>query len=83
MAPELAGGVRDVSPPSDVFALGLIAHEMLFGRAAFAEPPLLARLAGRAIAPAATDGLDPILARCLAIDPAARPTADEVAAALR
>ena len=82
MAPELADGVRDVRPPSDVFALGLIAHEMLVGKPAFAEPPLLVRLAGRTVDAAPTDGLDDIVARCLALDPATRPTASELAAAL-
>jgi hypothetical protein len=80
MAPELASGVGDAQPSSDVFAFGLIAHELLAGRAAFAEPPLLARLAGRAIAEITCQ--PPIVARCLALEPAARPTAAELAAAL-
>ncbi|MGE5181235.1 MAG: protein kinase domain-containing protein, partial [Acidobacteriota bacterium] len=82
MAPELAGGVHDIQPSSDVFAFGLIAYELLAGKPAFAVPPLVARMEGRAIAEPALDGVDPIVARCLALDPAARPTAAEAAEAL-
>ena len=53
------------------------------GRAAFAAPPLLAALEGKAIDPPQLDGLEPIVARCLDLDPAARPTAADVGAALR
>jgi hypothetical protein len=80
MAPELASGVGDAQPSSDIFAFGLVAHEMIFGSSAFSEPPLLARLAGREIVVPACE--PPIVARCLALDPAARPTAAELAAAL-
>jgi hypothetical protein len=82
MAPELAGGVRDVRTPSDVFAFGLIAHELIVGRAAFADPPLLARMAGRPITRPSFAGFDPLLARCLDLDPEARPSAAELADAL-
>jgi serine/threonine-protein kinase len=78
MAPELSGGVRDVQPPSDVFAFGLIAHEMIFGISAFAEPPLVAKLSGRAITPTPVKGIEPILARCLDLDPTKRPSASEL-----
>ena len=62
-----------------MFAFGLIAYELLVGRAAFAEAPLVARLHGRPIqmidpAPA----LDAFIARCLDLDPAKRPTALEL-----
>jgi len=77
MAPELASGVGNAQPSSDIFAFGLIAHEMMAGRPAFGEPPLLARLAGRAIVEPTCE--PPIIARCLALDPAARPTAAELA----
>jgi hypothetical protein len=76
MAPELASGVQHVAPSSDVFALGMIAHELLTGRAAFAEPPVVARMNGHAIV-AVTTG-DPIVLRCLDLDPARRPSADEL-----
>jgi hypothetical protein len=81
MAPELAAGVQDATTASDVFALGVIAYEMLSGRAPFAEAPVMARMHGRAIVPPAADGIDPIVLRCLDLDPARRPPASEVAAA--
>jgi Protein kinase domain len=77
MAPELAGGVRDPAPASDIFALGVIGYELLSGRAPFAEAPIFARVFA---APAA---VDPIIDRCLDADPAKRPSAGDVVAALR
>jgi hypothetical protein len=77
MAPELAAGVHDIKSASDVFAFGLIAHELVTGRAAFAEPPLVARLHGRPIELA--PGTDAMIARCLDLDPQKRPSADELA----
>jgi len=80
MAPELASGVQHVKPSSDVFAFGMIAYELTTGRPAYTEPPVIARLHGHPIGePAASD---PLFARCLALDPANRPTAAEIAAAL-
>jgi serine/threonine-protein kinase len=81
MAPELAAGVDDATPASDVFALGVIAYEMLCGRAPFAEAPVMSRMHGRAIVPPPADGIDPIVLRCLDLDPARRPPASELAAA--
>lgn len=81
MAPELAKGVQDVEPASDVFAYGLIAYEMLVGHAAFGEPPVATRMRGGEIIAPSCDGLDPIVARCLALDPARRPRADELVVA--
>jgi serine/threonine-protein kinase len=82
MAPELAAGTSNAAPSSDVFGFGVIAHELLTGRSAFAEPPLVARLHGRPIV--ATPGeLDPVLLHCLDLDPAKRPTAEELGTALR
>ena len=81
MAPELAMGVQDVEPASDIFAYGLIAYEMLVGRPAFGEPPLATRLRGGEIILPSCDGLDPIVARCLSLDPARRPKADELVVA--
>jgi hypothetical protein len=81
MAPELAAGAQDATTASDVFALGVIAYEMLSGRAPFAEPPVMSRMHGRTIAAPVADGIDPIVLRCLEIDPARRPPASELAAA--
>ncbi len=81
MAPELADGVQDVRPASDIFAFGVIAHELVTGRPAFIEPPVIARLHGRPIeSPSMSDLL---FARCLDSEPANRPTAAELASALQ
>jgi hypothetical protein len=83
LAPELASGVREAPPSSDVFAFGVLAYEMLSGRAAFAVAPVLDRLAGRAIAtpdPIAGPHGEIVL-RCLALAPDGRPTARELVTA--
>jgi len=85
MAPELAAGAREARAAADVFAFGVMAYEMLCGRPPFAEPPLLTSLAGKPITPAPplrVDGLDgsyaALINRCLAADPAARPSATDL-----
>ncbi|HUJ57176.1 MAG TPA: serine/threonine-protein kinase [Kofleriaceae bacterium] len=82
LAPELASGVRDVRPSADVFAFGIIAYELLTGGKPFAEPPVLARLDNRAIVPPALEPLPDaqreLIARCLDLDPARRPSASEL-----
>ncbi len=91
MAPELAAGRAHVSPAADLFAFGIIAYGLLGGRMPFRRPPLLDMLHG--ISPPRpppvgelVPGLDPQVAalidRCLALDPAARPTARDMSLAL-
>jgi serine/threonine protein kinase len=91
MAPELAAGVKFAKPSADIFSLGVIGYELLTGSSPFPEPPALMRLAGRTAPPpeplrTACPKLPPLAAsiieRCLARDPADRPTAREVADAL-
>ncbi|WP_438007367.1 protein kinase [Sorangium sp. So ce321] len=71
-APEQLAG-DDACPASDVYALGVILHEMFTGRLP-AEPPAPRR--------ALPDNIGSIVRRCLAPRPALRPTAAEVEAAL-
>jgi serine/threonine-protein kinase len=82
MAPEQAAGDPDIDGRADIYSLGITAYEMLAGVAPFASlgpremltarltlpPPPLSTI--RKDVPA---GLERLIARCLAIDPAARP----------
>jgi serine/threonine-protein kinase len=83
MAPEFAAGANAASPASDVFAFGLIAYELLRGRAPFGEPVVFARAEGRVVKLPVVDDLAAPIARSLDLDPAKRPSAVELAAALR
>jgi len=90
MAPEQLAG-KEVSPRSDIYALGLVLYEVFTGKRAFAE-----KLAGAVQAhgertpsrpSSVVKDLDPIvekvILRCLETEPSARPaTALAVAAAL-
>jgi serine/threonine protein kinase len=82
MAPEQAAGDPDIDGRADIYSLGITAYEMLAGSAPFANlgpremltarltlpPPPLSTI--RKDVPA---GLERLIARCLAIDPADRP----------
>jgi serine/threonine protein kinase/TolB-like protein len=82
MAPEQAAGDPDIDGRADIYSLGITAYEMLAGTAPFANlgpremltarltlpPPPLSTI--RKDVPA---GLERLIARCLAIDPADRP----------
>jgi eukaryotic-like serine/threonine-protein kinase len=82
MAPEQAGGrVKEVSPASDRFALGLVAFRLLSGRHYFAEEnviKVLLEVAGGPTAPPSARGcelgeaFDVWFERACAVDPAAR-----------
>ncbi|HKE18218.1 MAG TPA: protein kinase [Kofleriaceae bacterium] len=90
MAPEQVIGPRAAVPASDVFSLGVIAHEMLTGAAPYRPPAALECLVGRqpAAPPSlrAVAGLDAdvagLLDRCVHLQPELRPSAAEVAEAL-
>ncbi len=82
MAPEQAAGDPDIDGRADIYSLGVTAYEMLAGAAPFGSlgpremltarltlpPPPLSTI--RKDVPA---GLERLIARCLAIDPADRP----------
>jgi tRNA A-37 threonylcarbamoyl transferase component Bud32 len=84
MAPELAQGSRSAAPSSDIWSFGVIAHELLTGLLPFALPPLVAPNCAielswlTARAPVVPE-LRALVESCLARDPAARPTAEQLA----
>jgi serine/threonine-protein kinase len=78
MAPELANGVHDAQPSADIFAFGVLAYEMITGKPPFAEPPIVTWLRGAEIPAPELAGVPDAIARCLELDPAARPTAAEL-----
>jgi len=91
MAPELAVDGTPLHPSIDMYAFGVMAHELLVGRLPFRDPLFVRKVHGRSIPPppslaVARPKLDRAVAeivdRCLSLDPDTRPTAAEAAAAL-
>ena len=90
MAPEISFGSRLAQPASDVFALGVIAYELLTKELPFRRPPVGTVLRQETLriplGLRALTHLDPLLLslfeRALSMDPAQRPSAAELAAAL-
>jgi eukaryotic-like serine/threonine-protein kinase len=89
-SPEQARGDTS-SPASDVYSLGLVMYELLTGQRPFSgDSPAavaVARLSGGVpspmrVRPETPPALDAIVRWCLAVDPAARPTAAELSQAL-
>ena len=91
MGPELArGGVLHAS--IDMYAFGVMAHELFVGRPPFRDPLFVRAMHKRSLPPpaslaAARPRLDQRFAecidRCLSLDPSARPTAQEAARVLK
>ena len=91
MAPEQAAGDSDVDEHADVYALGCTAYELLTGRPPFragSTPRLLAAhvfeqpVPVTDVRPAVPLPLAATVMRCLEKDPAARPSAADVARSL-
>jgi serine/threonine-protein kinase len=89
MAPELARGAHTAQPSSDVWSFGVVAYEILTRALPFAAIPVVDALSGKEPAAAPRLRVDALAAdvvtaieRCLAHDPAARPTASELQRAL-
>ncbi len=86
LSPEQARG-GDVGPPADVYSLGLVLIETLTGHRSFDGPMLEAMAARLSRPPHIPAELPPpwpqLLTAMTALDPAARPSATQVAQALR
>ncbi|MBL8914548.1 MAG: AAA family ATPase, partial [Archangium sp.] len=86
ISPEQASGAA-ATPASDLYALGVMLHEALAGKRPFEGPALEVLSAKRARdavveLPGVDEALRSLCARMLSREPAARPTAPEVVAAL-
>ncbi|HEY5243626.1 MAG TPA: serine/threonine-protein kinase [Polyangiaceae bacterium] len=79
MAPELAAGSKLASTAVDVFALGVLAFELLDLGYPFAAPPIVEAIYGRPLvrtrATHRADKLAGLFEACLEAEPAKRPTA--------
>ena len=92
MAPEQAAGDPEIDGRADIYSLGVTAYEMLSGAAPFAHLNPREMLTARLTLPPqplssvrkdVPGGLERLIARCLAIDPADRPqTAADLVEAL-
>jgi CheY-like chemotaxis protein len=89
MAPESAEGGRTLTPAADVYAFGLLAHELLTGALPHVTPAILLALARQPIPvpprlslPELPPAVAAMLGACLVPEPAERPAIGAVLAAL-
>jgi TolB-like protein/tetratricopeptide (TPR) repeat protein len=82
MSPEQAAGDPDLDHRADIYALGVLAYELLVGAPPFTDANVVALIAAHITrvppnlgdrCPAAPRDLATLIMRCLAKDPAARP----------
>ncbi|HTQ41862.1 MAG TPA: serine/threonine-protein kinase [Polyangiaceae bacterium] len=92
MAPELARHGRTLHASIDMYAFGVMAHELFVGRPPFRDPLFVRATHGRSLPPPASLALArprldrrfaECIDRCLSLDPKARPTAEEAARVLK
>jgi serine/threonine-protein kinase len=92
MAPELAREGTPIHGSIDLYALGVMAHELVVGRPPFRDPLFVRAVHGRSLpAPTSLAVIRPrldrricdLVDRCLSLDPGRRPTATEAARILR
>jgi serine/threonine protein kinase len=88
IAPELVHGREKLSAAADLFAFGVIAHEMIADRRPFSEAPVLALVERRRVPtprpireawPGCPPALAAALDACLSFDPRERPSAGALA----
>ena len=85
MSPEQGAG-EEVTGASDVYSLGVLAHELLVGQAPFEGSPVQVMASHMNVIPKRVDELRSdvseelatLIARCLEKSPARRPTAEEI-----
>jgi Protein kinase domain/7TM diverse intracellular signalling len=92
MAPELSQEGAPVHASLDMFAFGVMAHELLVGRPPFRDPLFVRAVHGRSLPPPSSlavlrpridRAVAEVVDRCLSLDASSRPTAATAARVLR
>ncbi len=92
MSPELSDGAKMISPAADIFSFGVLSYQLLAGRLPFEHPIIVAAVHHTnlpsprklsQLAPDLDENLASIIERCLEVERSLRPSADELALALK